>query len=173
MSFNSTRAEAAPAKEAANVSPLTATMRRRPNSEITVTEERAECSPAPTSRKRFSKKQVFFIILLQLLVIGGVFALGWYLGFYELVGSKKLKADITGKSDKAAAGKEDGKDVSGKDISDSTPDEIENLYDLLVESIAHLEEWGIEYWLISGSLIGALRNTPAGPMSWDGMYLTV
>jgi hypothetical protein len=127
-------------------SPIAASIRRRPNSAVTVeTFVTAENSPAPSStRKRFNKKQIFFFFLVQLVVLCGVFALGWYLGFVGLIGGKK-------------------------DIKDISPDEIENLYDLLKESIARFDEWGIKYWLVGGSLIGASRNTPPGPMAWDGL----
>jgi hypothetical protein len=100
-------------------------------------------------KRRFNKKQIFCLSLLQILLLFGLFMIGWYLGF---VGHRPLLAD---------------KILNDGHVPDITVDEIDNLYDLFAEAAARLDEWGIEYWLLGGSLIGATRNQPGGPMKWD------
>ncbi len=51
-----------------------------------------------------------------------------------------------------------------KEIPDSY---VDNLYDITKFMNDFLNKYDIKYWLICGSLIGALRNTPPGPIKWD------
>lgn len=44
---------------------------------------------------------------------------------------------------------------------------VDNLYKITKLMNYFLKKHGIPYWLIGGSLIGALRNTPGGPIKWD------
>jgi len=44
---------------------------------------------------------------------------------------------------------------------------IDNIYELTRYMHDFLTRHVIPYWLIGGSLIGALRNTPPGPIKWD------
>jgi hypothetical protein len=105
-------------------------------------------SAEPAPRKRFNKKQIFFIAFLQIFLLVGLFALGWYLG---ILGNRPSFV----------------KQLKDGDIADVTSDEIDNLYDTMVVMAARLDECGVDYWLLGGSLIGAMRNIPPGPMKWD------
>ncbi len=44
---------------------------------------------------------------------------------------------------------------------------VDDLYEITKFMNAFLKKYKIKYWLIGGSLIGALRNTPPGPIKWD------
>ena len=44
---------------------------------------------------------------------------------------------------------------------------VDNIYDLTRYMHKFFIKHDISYWLIGGSLIGALRNTPPGPIKWD------
>jgi hypothetical protein len=44
---------------------------------------------------------------------------------------------------------------------------IDNLYEITKFMNNFFHRHDIKYWLIGGSLIGALRNTPPGPIKWD------
>lgn len=44
---------------------------------------------------------------------------------------------------------------------------VDNLYDITRFMHNFFEKYNISYWLIGGSLIGALRNRPPGPIKWD------
>lgn len=44
---------------------------------------------------------------------------------------------------------------------------VDNLYDLTKYMHTFFIKHNIPYWLIGGSLIGSLRNTPPGPIKWD------
>lgn len=44
---------------------------------------------------------------------------------------------------------------------------IDNLYEITKFMHNFFEKYNISYWLIGGSLIGALRNKPPGPIQWD------
>lgn len=56
---------------------------------------------------------------------------------------------------------------SKKDVNVVTDEFVDNLYDLTKLMDYFLKKHNIPYWLIGGSLIGALRNTPGGPIKWD------
>lgn len=48
------------------------------------------------------------------------------------------------------------------------PDQhVDNMYTLFKFMIEFLDRHGITYWAIGGTLIGALRNCPPGPIRWD------
>ncbi len=60
------------------------------------------------------------------------------------------------------------KKCSHKYESINTPDEfIDNLYDITKFMNNFFKKYDIPNWIICGSLIGALRNTPPGPLKWD------
>lgn len=44
---------------------------------------------------------------------------------------------------------------------------VENMYDLTKYMHEFFIRHNIPYWIIGGTLIGALRNTPPGPIKWD------
>lgn len=44
---------------------------------------------------------------------------------------------------------------------------IDNVYDLTKYMDKFFNKHKIPYWIIGGTLIGALRNTPPGPIKWD------
>ena len=44
---------------------------------------------------------------------------------------------------------------------------VDNLYDLTRFMHKFFKKHDIPYWIIGGTLIGALRNTPPGPIKWD------
>lgn len=44
---------------------------------------------------------------------------------------------------------------------------IDNLHTIVKIMDKFLKKYDINYWLIGGSLIGSLRNTPGGPIKWD------
>lgn len=58
-------------------------------------------------------------------------------------------------------------DSSKEDVIVVTDEYVDNLYDLTRLMDYFLKKHNIPYWLIGGSLIGALRNTPGGPIKWD------
>ena len=91
-----------------------------------------------TIPRRFNKKHSIIGSVISLLLIAGSFVGGWFLP---------------------------SPSSRGKDVEPVSVDEIENLYDLLNELTDRLDEWGVEYWLLGGSLVGALRNLPPGPMA--------
>lgn len=48
------------------------------------------------------------------------------------------------------------------------PDEhIDNMYNLFKFMIQFFDRHDITYWAVCGTLIGALRNRPPGPVRWD------
>ncbi len=52
---------------------------------------------------------------------------------------------------------------------DLEPDDlhVQAMYDVTVLMNKLLTKHGITFWMTAGTLIGALRNRPPGPMSWD------
>lgn len=52
-------------------------------------------------------------------------------------------------------------------VNIATDEYIDNLYKITKLMNYFLTKHNISYWLIGGSLIGALRNTPGGPIKWD------
>lgn len=56
---------------------------------------------------------------------------------------------------------------SKEEVNVVTDEFVDNLYDLTKLMDYFLKKHDIPYWLIGGSLIGALRNTPGGPIKWD------
>lgn len=44
---------------------------------------------------------------------------------------------------------------------------VDNMYDLTRYMDNFFKKHDIPYWIIGGTLIGALRNTPPGPIKWD------